>query len=110
MSTRTVIGLFTDNAHAVKAIEDLVAAGLHRDALDLLTADGEIRTIGPGGPDDALFWATVGGIGLTGVVLRARLRLQRTESAWFVVDTDRTAGHQTLDTVTIDELWIRSVP
>jgi N-acetylneuraminic acid mutarotase len=27
-----------------------------------------------------------------------------------VVDTDRTAGHQTLDTVTIDELWIRAIP
>jgi hypothetical protein len=27
-----------------------------------------------------------------------------------VVDTDRTEGHQTLDTVTIDELWIRRVP
>jgi N-acetylneuraminic acid mutarotase len=27
-----------------------------------------------------------------------------------VVDTDRTAGHQTLDTVSVDELWIRSVP
>jgi uncharacterized protein (TIGR02271 family) len=39
MSTRTVIGLFAENAHAAKALEDLVAAGLHRDALDLLTAD-----------------------------------------------------------------------
>jgi hypothetical protein len=27
-----------------------------------------------------------------------------------VVDADRTAGHQTLDTVSIDELWIRAVP
>ena len=27
-----------------------------------------------------------------------------------VVDTDRTAGHQTLDTVSVDELWIRAVP
>jgi hypothetical protein len=27
-----------------------------------------------------------------------------------VVDTDRTAGHQTLDTFSIDELWIRAVP
>jgi N-acetylneuraminic acid mutarotase len=27
-----------------------------------------------------------------------------------VVDTDRTAGHQTFDTVSIDELWIRVVP
>ena len=65
--------------------------GRHVASLDLLTADGEIRTIGPDGPDAALFWATVGGIGLTGVILRARVRLQRTESAYFVVDTDRTA-------------------
>jgi hypothetical protein len=27
-----------------------------------------------------------------------------------VVDTDHTAGHQTLDTVSIDELWIRTAP
>ena len=27
-----------------------------------------------------------------------------------VVDTDRTAGHQTFDTVTIDEIWIRAIP
>jgi decaprenylphospho-beta-D-ribofuranose 2-oxidase len=64
--------------------------GTHVESLDLLTADGEIRTIGPAGPDAPLFWATVGGIGLTGVILRARVRLQRTESAYFVVDTDRT--------------------
>lgn len=39
MSIRTVIGLFADHGDAVKAIDDLAAAGLHRDALDLLTAD-----------------------------------------------------------------------
>ena len=39
MATRTVIGLFTENAHAAKALDDLAAAGLHRDALDLLSAD-----------------------------------------------------------------------
>jgi hypothetical protein len=27
-----------------------------------------------------------------------------------VVDTDRTAGHQTLDTVSIDEIWVRQAP
>ncbi|HKQ60250.1 MAG TPA: thrombospondin type 3 repeat-containing protein, partial [Candidatus Polarisedimenticolaceae bacterium] len=27
-----------------------------------------------------------------------------------VVDTDRTAGHRDLDTVSIDEIWIRSLP
>jgi decaprenylphospho-beta-D-ribofuranose 2-oxidase len=65
--------------------------GSHVLSMDMMTADGEIRTIGPEGPDAELFWATVGGIGLTGIVLRARLRLQPTESAYFVVDTDRTA-------------------
>jgi len=39
MATRTVIGLFTENDSATKALADLVAAGLHRDALDLLSAD-----------------------------------------------------------------------
>lgn len=65
--------------------------GSHVAAMELLTADGEIRTLRPSGPDAQLFWATVGGIGLTGVILRARVRLQPTESAWFVVDTDRAA-------------------
>jgi decaprenylphospho-beta-D-ribofuranose 2-oxidase len=64
--------------------------GNHVLSLDLATADGEVRTLTPDGPDAELFWATVGGMGLTGIVLRATLRLRRTESAYFVVDTDRT--------------------
>lgn len=58
--------------------------------LQLLTADGQIRELTPDGdasdPDGELFWATVGGMGLTGIVLRARLRLQRTETAYFLAD------------------------
>jgi decaprenylphospho-beta-D-ribofuranose 2-oxidase len=55
-------------------------------SLDLLTADGDVRTLTP---DSAAFWATVGGMGLTGIVLRATLAVQRTQTAWFVVDTER---------------------
>ena len=65
--------------------------GNHVRSLDLLTADGTVRTLTPDGPDADLFWATVGGIGLTGVIVRATVALHRTESAYFVVDTDRTA-------------------
>ena len=57
--------------------------------LDLLTADGEVRRVGPGA-DPELFWATAGGMGLTGVILRARVRMTRIESSRIVVDTDRT--------------------
>ncbi|PWW62114.1 FAD-binding oxidoreductase [Actinokineospora spheciospongiae] len=65
--------------------------GNHVVSLELLTADGSVRTLAPEGPESELFWATVGGMGLTGVILRATVRLKHTESAYFVVDTDRTA-------------------
>ena len=59
-------------------------------SLDLVTADGAVRTLTPDGAEAELFWATVGGMGLTGVIVAATVQLQRTESAYFVVDTDRT--------------------
>jgi decaprenylphospho-beta-D-ribofuranose 2-oxidase len=65
--------------------------GNHVCSIDLAVADGTVRTLTPDGPDSELFWATVGGMGLTGVMLRATVRLKSTESAYFVVDTDRTA-------------------
>src|SRR3954454_20839435 len=40
--------------------------GAHVRSLRLLTADGTVRALEPG---DELFWATVGGMGLTGVVV-----------------------------------------
>ncbi|MDF0531794.1 FAD-binding oxidoreductase [Tsukamurella sp. 8F] len=69
--------------------------GNHVTELQLLVADGRIVTIGPDGtPDDPtgeLFWATVGGIGLTGIILRAKIKMQRTETAYFLADTRVTS-------------------
>ena len=62
--------------------------GSHVRSLDLVTADGSITTLTPA---DELFWATVGGMGLTGIILNATIALTPVESAYFVVDTDRTA-------------------
>ncbi|MFD6399681.1 FAD-binding protein [Nocardia sp. NPDC060249] len=64
--------------------------GNHVVSMDLLTADGSVRTLTPEGPDSELFWATVGGMGLTGIVVGARVRLKHTETAYFLVDNDRT--------------------
>ncbi|WP_338900320.1 FAD-binding oxidoreductase [Streptomyces sp. TG1A-60] len=55
-------------------------------SLELLTADGEIRMVVPGTP---LFDATAGGMGLTGVILTAAVRLLPVETAWMSVDTER---------------------
>ena len=60
--------------------------GRHVVAMDLLCADGSIRTLTP---ESELFWATVGGMGLTGLVLRATVRMKKVESAYCLVDTER---------------------
>ncbi len=63
--------------------------GNHVRRLDLLTADGSVRTVTPEDDEPDLFWATIGGMGLTGVVVSATLAVQRAESAYFLVDTER---------------------
>jgi decaprenylphospho-beta-D-ribofuranose 2-oxidase len=85
--------------------------GNHVLSLDLLTADGEIATLTPDGPDAELFWATVGGMGLTGIVLRATLHVNHVETAYFLVDTeqigslDELMARQSVD----DEKYVESV-
>ncbi|WP_099024117.1 FAD-binding oxidoreductase [Mycolicibacterium palauense] len=68
--------------------------GNHVRSMDLLTADGRIRRLTPSGGSDedtALFWATVGGNGLTGIIMRVTLAMTPTETAYFIADGDVTA-------------------
>jgi decaprenylphospho-beta-D-ribofuranose 2-oxidase len=63
--------------------------GRHVQALALLTAAGEVIELTP---DSELFAATVGGMGLTGIVVWARIVLRRVGGALMSVDTDRATS------------------
>ena len=81
----TVGGAIASDIHG-KNHHSAGSFGNHVLAMDLLMADGEVRTLTPDGPDSELFWATVGGNGLTGIVVRARIAMTRTETAYFIAD------------------------
>ena len=60
----------------------------HVVAMTLATPSG-VRVLRPDGDGGELFWATAGGMGLTGVVVEATLRLIPVETSWMQVDTRR---------------------
>ncbi|MFP5416803.1 MAG: FAD-binding protein [Actinomycetes bacterium] len=91
----TVGGAIGNDVHG-KNHHSAGSFGDHVASLDLLVADGRVLTLTPDGspddPDATLFWATIGGIGLTGIVLRATLEMTPTETAWFLADGINTDG------------------
>lgn len=64
--------------------------GNHVRRLSLLLADGTVAELGPNQQPE-LFWATVGGMGLTGIILDATIDLIAIETSRCSVDTTRTA-------------------
>jgi decaprenylphospho-beta-D-ribofuranose 2-oxidase len=59
--------------------------------LRLHTADGSLVVCGPG-VERELFLATVGGMGLTGLIVEVSFRLRRVESPWILLDAKPVAG------------------
>jgi decaprenylphospho-beta-D-ribofuranose 2-oxidase len=83
--------------------------GQHVLWLALLRSDGSIVQLSAGQDADG-FWSTIGGMGLTGVILRAAIQLQRVDTGWVIRNRLRTrsldetleamralAAHQELD-------------
>ena len=65
--------------------------GAHVRSITLFLADGSTTVLTPESAP-ALFWATVGGMGLTGVILEATVQLLPIETSRLVIDTDRVAN------------------
>jgi decaprenylphospho-beta-D-ribofuranose 2-oxidase len=72
--------------------------GSHVRWLELIDGTGSLRHLDPE-TTPAEFWATVGGMGLTGIITRASLGLRSVETAWMSVDTQRVPN--------LDELMTR---
>src|SRR5208283_2393849 len=78
---------------------DIHGKSHHRDSslathvmwFDLMLASGEVRRCSREENGD-LFWATVGGMGLTGVILEVAMRLRRVESAYIKGEIIRVAN------------------
>ncbi|MGO9781335.1 MAG: FAD-binding protein [Streptosporangiaceae bacterium] len=62
----------------------------HVRSFDLVRPGGELTTVTTES-DPALFWATAGGMGLTGFIVRAAVQLKRVPSSRIRVETVRTA-------------------
>ncbi len=62
--------------------------GSHVESISLLTSTAELVELLPGSPD-RVFEATLGGMGLTGVIVSARIRLHAVGGPLVSVDTDR---------------------
>ena len=67
----TIGGMVAADVHG-KNHQNAGTFGRHVIAITLLLADGTVLRLAP---DAELFWATVGGMGLTGVILSVRFRL-----------------------------------
>lgn len=61
----------------------------HLTEIKLLTGSGTEITLSPEGNSSSVFWATVGGMGLTGVIVEATISLRRISSEYLLVSEKR---------------------
>lgn len=81
----TVGGCIANDVHG-KNHHGAGSFGQHVESIELLGPDGAVRRVAAGEP---LFGATVGGVGLTGMILSARLRLARCPARAMAVEERR---------------------
>lgn len=78
--------------------------GAHVAELELVLADGSRRRCSPR-VDAELFWATVGGMGLTGIITELALRLMPIETAYMIVRHQQARDLDKLLELLTDDVW-----
>jgi len=86
----TVAGAIAADVHGKNHHVDGTFGG-HVRWIELVDGNGAVHRLAPSGEPagSAAFWATVGGLGLTGVITRAAIQLRPVRSAWMAVHTER---------------------
>ena len=85
----TVGGAIAADVHGKNHHQD-GSFGQHVLSMDIMRSDGSIITCSPAGNTE-FFNLTIGGLGLTGVILNATFRLRRIETAYIRQETIRAA-------------------
>ncbi len=77
----TIGGAIASNIHG-KSHQKYGSFGNHVIEISLLDASGHLWLLKPSGPTKKLFWATIGGMGLTGTIMAAKISLMRIETSF----------------------------
>jgi len=87
----TIGGAIASNIHG-KSHHSEGSFGSSVIEMNLLTSNGDSLKLYPAGENHEQFWATVGGMGLTGIITEAKIRLKEVQTSYVTVEEKRASN------------------
>ena len=91
----TIGGAIASNIHG-KSHHQAGSFGKSLIEIKLLKSNSELITLYPLGETAEYFWATVGGLGLTGIIVEATIKLQKIENAYVEIAEEKAKNFDRL--------------
>lgn len=91
----TIGGAIASDIHG-KSHHTLGSFGTNLLSLEVIDSNREVHVLKPSDETKERFWATIGGMGLTGIILGARIKLLPVQSSYFMVEEERSENLQGL--------------